>query len=79
VDLADVDADAVRAVRPPGQLVKRSHQPCPLPGERWSTPAWSCGLKAVGPVTHPTADLDEVVHQRVRPGILAILVEANQA
>jgi DNA-binding MarR family transcriptional regulator len=29
-------------------------------------------------VTHPTADLDEVVHQRARLGILAILAEANE-
>ena len=27
---------------------------------------------------HPTADLDEVVHQRARLGILAILAEANE-
>jgi DNA-binding MarR family transcriptional regulator len=32
----------------------------------------------VEPVTHPTADLDEVVHQRARLGILAILTEANE-
>jgi len=29
-------------------------------------------------VRHPTADLDEVVHQRARLGILAILAEANE-
>jgi DNA-binding MarR family transcriptional regulator len=29
-------------------------------------------------VTHPTTDLDEVVHQRARLGILAILTEANE-
>jgi DNA-binding MarR family transcriptional regulator len=28
---------------------------------------------------HPTADLDEVVHQRVRLGILAVLGEADRA
>jgi DNA-binding MarR family transcriptional regulator len=32
----------------------------------------------VEPVTHPTTDLDEVVHQRARLGILAILTEANE-
>lgn len=29
-------------------------------------------------MTHPTTDLDEVVHQRARLGILAILTEANE-
>jgi DNA-binding MarR family transcriptional regulator len=29
-------------------------------------------------VHHPTADPDEVVHQRARLGILAILAEANE-
>jgi len=28
--------------------------------------------------THPTAQLDEVVHQRVRLGILAVLAEAEK-
>jgi DNA-binding MarR family transcriptional regulator len=32
----------------------------------------------VEPVTHPTIDLDEVVHQRARLGILALLTEANE-
>jgi len=30
-------------------------------------------------VTHPTSGLDDVVHQRVRLGLLAVLVEARQA
>jgi DNA-binding MarR family transcriptional regulator len=30
-------------------------------------------------VTHPTVDLDEVVHQRARLGILAVLTQANEA
>lgn len=30
-------------------------------------------------MTHPTTDLDEVVHQRVRLGILAVLAEARRA
>jgi len=30
-------------------------------------------------VTHPTSALDEVVHQRVRLGILAVLAEARRA
>jgi DNA-binding MarR family transcriptional regulator len=30
-------------------------------------------------VTHPTAELDDVVHQRVRLGILAVLNEATRA
>jgi DNA-binding MarR family transcriptional regulator len=29
-------------------------------------------------MTHPTADLDDVVHQRARLGILAILTEASE-
>jgi DNA-binding MarR family transcriptional regulator len=29
--------------------------------------------------SHPTAELDETVHQRVRLGVLAILVEADRA
>jgi DNA-binding MarR family transcriptional regulator len=29
-------------------------------------------------MTHPTANLDDVVHQRARLGILAILTEANE-
>jgi DNA-binding MarR family transcriptional regulator len=29
-------------------------------------------------MTHPTQDLDEVVHQRTRLGILAVLVEAGR-
>lgn len=29
--------------------------------------------------THPTAQLDETIHQRVRLGILAVLTEADQA
>ena len=32
-----------------------------------------------GAERHPTADLDETVHQRVRLGILAILSEADRA
>jgi DNA-binding MarR family transcriptional regulator len=30
-------------------------------------------------VSHPTSELDDVVHQRVRLGLLAVLVEARQA
>jgi DNA-binding MarR family transcriptional regulator len=30
-------------------------------------------------VSHPTLDLDEVVHQRVRLGILAVLAEVDRA
>jgi DNA-binding MarR family transcriptional regulator len=30
------------------------------------------------PSTHPSLDLDEVVHQRVRLGILAVLSEASE-
>jgi DNA-binding MarR family transcriptional regulator len=30
-------------------------------------------------VTHPTNKLDDVVHQRVRLGLLAVLVEARRA
>jgi DNA-binding MarR family transcriptional regulator len=30
-------------------------------------------------VSHPTTELDDVVHQRVRLGILAVLVEASRA
>ncbi len=30
-------------------------------------------------MTHPTSALDEVVHQRVRLGILAVLAEARRA
>lgn len=30
------------------------------------------------PATHPTNDLDEVVHQRARLGILAMLAEADK-
>jgi len=30
-------------------------------------------------VTHPTNELDDVVHQRVRLGLLAVLVEARRA
>ncbi|MGH3679943.1 MAG: winged helix-turn-helix domain-containing protein [Natronosporangium sp.] len=30
-------------------------------------------------VTHPVRDLDEVVHQRVRLGILAVLTETKRA
>jgi DNA-binding MarR family transcriptional regulator len=34
---------------------------------------------AEGQSTHPAVDLDETVHQRVRLGVLAILVEADRA
>jgi DNA-binding MarR family transcriptional regulator len=30
------------------------------------------------PATHPSADLDDVVHQRVRLGILAVLSESSE-
>lgn len=30
-------------------------------------------------MTHPTQDLDEIVHQRTRLGILAVLAEADRA
>ena len=30
-------------------------------------------------MTHPTNELDDVVHQRVRLGLLAVLVEARRA
>ncbi len=30
-------------------------------------------------MSHPTSELDDVVHQRVRLGLLAVLVEARQA
>lgn len=30
-------------------------------------------------MTHPTAELNDLVHQRVRLGILAVLVEAGRA
>jgi len=30
-------------------------------------------------VSHPTTELDDVVHQRVRLGILAVLAEASRA
>lgn len=30
-------------------------------------------------MTHPTVQLDDVIHQRVRLGILAVLVEADYA
>jgi DNA-binding MarR family transcriptional regulator len=33
----------------------------------------------VADVSHPSQRLDEVVHQRVRLGILAVLVEADRA
>jgi len=31
------------------------------------------------PVSHPAIELDDVVHQRVRLGILAVLMEADRA
>lgn len=30
-------------------------------------------------MTHPTSELDETIHQRVRLGILAVLVESRRA
>lgn len=37
------------------------------------------GARRSSRVTHPALDLDDVIHQRVRLGILAVLVETKQA